>query len=200
MGTEPLRRPISLALATMLAVAVGFVVLGCSKEGAGVERVQPPIARATPTRGATEDCSTRSEADFGPAFSDPENLVVGPVALIGAADLTSPSQARRGGQKYPLLVKAGHKVVLEVLPSARGFSALGYGPLPQGEVGLDDGHASVTFVACRRGQPSGSTAEGPVTFWSGFVFVDGPRCVPLDVYVDDESSPRRVTISLGVRC
>jgi hypothetical protein len=157
-------------------------------------------AVAPPTLGATEDCSTRSEANFGAAFQSSDNLVVGPLALVGGGTFTSPSQARRGGQKYPLLVKAGHRVVLEIPARARDFSALGYGPLPQGEVRLRDGHPRVTFVACGRGEHSGSTAGVPVTFWSGFVLVNAPRCVPLDVVVDDEATLRRVTVELGRHC
>src|SRR5215211_3787313 len=33
--------------------------------------------------------------------------------------------------------------------------------------------------------------------WSGFVMTSVPTCLPLDVYVDDEASPRRVVLSLG---
>jgi hypothetical protein len=48
---------------------------------------------------------------------------------------------------------------------------------------------------------SGSSADGqPVTFWSGFVLTAAPRCVPLDVWVDDEPAPRRVVLAMGVRC
>src|SRR5919109_2792062 len=119
------------------------------------------LAVLTPAKGVTADCRTRSEADFGPAFTDPGNLVVGPLAMIGAADLTSAGVVRRfGGQKYPLLVKAGHTVTVEVLAGARPFAGLGYGPLPQGEITLEDAHASVTFKACGRGEESGSSADG----------------------------------------
>ena len=34
--------------------------------------------------GAVADCSTRSQAGFPGAFTDPSNLVVGPLVLIGA--------------------------------------------------------------------------------------------------------------------
>jgi hypothetical protein len=39
-----------------------------------------------------------------------------------------------------------------------------------------------------------------VTFWSGFALARVPTCVALDVYVDDERSPRDVGLSLGKRC
>jgi hypothetical protein len=47
---------------------------------------------------------------------------------------------------------------------------------------------------------SGSTAGGSVTFWSGGLVADEPHCVPLDVYVDDNPTPQRVSVELGARC
>jgi hypothetical protein len=121
--------------------------------------------------------------------------------MIGGADLTSASVVRRfGGQKYPVLVQAGHTVTVEVPASARPFAGLGYGPLPQGEITLEDAHASVTFIACGQGEDSGSSADGPVTFWSGFLITRSPDCVPLNFFVDDEITSRRRLISLGARC
>jgi hypothetical protein len=107
---------------------------------------------------------------------------------------------RFGGNKFPLLVRAGHTVTVAVAPAARGTVALGYGPLPQGAVTRRDGHARVTFVACGRNERSGSRADGrAVTFWSGFLLADGPRCVPLDIWIDDEPR-RRVSVALGRHC
>lgn len=62
----------------------------------------------TRASGVVADCSMQSGADFGPAFADPANLVVGPLALIGGAGPTPAYMVRRhGGQKYPLLVRPG---------------------------------------------------------------------------------------------
>jgi hypothetical protein len=161
-------------------------------------------ARATsaePPRGVVENCSTRSEAAFPGAFTNARNLVVGPLALIGARG-SPPFASTFHGQKFPLLVRAGHRVTLALSKSTRKFAALGYGPLPQGDVGVHEAHRVVTFSACRRGEPSGSTADGkPVTFWSGGVLSTGPRCVPIAVWIDGAERPRRVVIRLGVtRC
>ena len=123
------------------------------------------------------------------------------MALVGGGEPTSASVVRRfGGQKFPLLVRAGHTVTVQVPEAARAVAALGYGPLPQGEVTLTRAHHTVTFVSCGRAEASGSSADGRVTFWSGFVVVNAPSCVPLDVYVDDDLPPRRVTVSLGAAC
>jgi hypothetical protein len=190
--------------ASILAAAVVIVALALRSDGPS-RATSPPTstgsrqAISAHLKGVTEDCGTRSEADFGPAFGDPANLVVGPLAMIGAAEFTPASVVRRfRGQKYPLLVKAGHSVTIEVPAGARAFAGLGYGPLPQGEITLERAHPGVSFIAC--GEGSGSSAEGPVTFWSGALVADEPHCVPLDVFVDGELVPHRVFIALGVRC
>jgi hypothetical protein len=156
--------------------------------------------RPTP---AGETCDTRSEAQFGGAFADPSNLVSGPLAFVGAGEPQPASVVEEyGGQKFPVLVRAGRTVTVEVPAEARERVALGYGPLPQGKIGFADGHAAVRFAACVRGGPSSSSAGRgePVTFWSGFVLVSEPTCAPLDVYVDEETEPRRVEIALGAGC
>jgi hypothetical protein len=140
----------------------------------------------------------RSEADFGRAFADPGNLVEGPLLLVGGAKITPEAVVlAHDGQKFPLLVKAGHTVTVQLPRRVRSTAGLAYGPLPQGTVTVNDAYDSIRFIACDRGEPSGSKAGEPVTFWSGFVMTSVPRCLPLNVYVDDDSRPRRVEIALG---
>jgi len=161
-------------------------------------------------------CARRSEASFPGAFSARGNLVVGPLVLIGGAYTPASVVREFGGNKFPLLVKAGHTVTVRLARGARRsagltYGGLGRGRLPQGrQVKLRDAADSMSFVACRPGKPtpeyrpegpSGSAADGePVTFWSGFVLTRAPACVPLEVYVDGEPSPRRVGMALGRRC
>ena len=155
-----------------------------------------------PLRGVVASCATQSGATFPGAFTSPRNLRVGPLVLIGAGgnppfvwDFTG----KEGFQKFPLLVRAGHRVTVELSPSTRRNAGLAYGPLPHGEVHLRDTHRVVTFSACRTGKRSWSRADGrPVTFWSGGVLARSPRCVPLLVWVDGASSPRRTIVRLGV--
>jgi hypothetical protein len=170
------------------------------------------VATVEPTPrfgGALEDCSMRSEAVFPGAFTDPGNLVVGPLVLIGGAFTPASTVRDFGGNKFPLLVKAGHTVTVRLGRGARG-TGLAYGPLPQGPTRLSDTYRSVTFAACRPGRaprnyspegPSGSYADDvAVTFWSGFVLTRAPACVPLLVYVDKAAAPTRVGLPLGRRC
>jgi hypothetical protein len=173
----------------------------------------PALAPSSATRfgGSREDCSTRSEANFPGAFTDPRNLVVGPLVLSGGTYTDADTVHQFGGNKFPLVVKAGHVVTVRLARHARSFAGLAYGHLPQGrQTTLRDTHRSVTFVACRPGKapvryspngPSGSYADGtPITFWSGFILSRRPACIPLEIYVDDERSPRRAGLGLGRRC
>lgn len=196
----------------MIAVAVGVatvtlvVVLSAgspapSPSGAPAADDERAATAATPARRAREDCSTRSEARFPGAFTGDGNLVVGPLVLMGGTFTDANTVRKFGGNKFPLLVKAGHTVTVQVAPRGRRVAGLAYGPLPAGGAQMRDTYTSVTFVACRLGGPSGSSADGvAVTFWSGFVLTRTPACVPLNIYVDKEPSPRRVGLSLGRRC
>ena len=185
-----------LIVSTTLATAAAPLLTG-SAWGDVVEQ-----GRERP-RGAVETCATRSEASFPGAFTNRRNLVVGPLALMGAGGMpnaVSNSTGTEVFQKFPLLVRNGHRVTVELSRRTGQAAGLAYGPLPQGETYLRDTHRVVTFTACRRGERSGSSVDGrPVTFWSGSVLARSPRCVPLLVWVDAERSPRRAVIRLGVR-
>jgi hypothetical protein len=184
----------------LLAVSAALLA-ACSGDAVSDPKQGASTVRETSAKAVTADCSMRSMADFGPAFADPHNLVVGPLLLVGGAEVTPEAVAlAHDGQKFPLLVKAGHTVTVSLPPEARSFAGLAYGRLPQGRLQVRDAHDEITFMACDRDEPSGSRAEGPVTFWSGFVMTSVPTCLPLDVHVDDEAAPRRVEISLGADC
>ncbi len=193
------------------AVALTLAACGESESDGAAREAAVRTPAPTPGRdahrkrpqGVVEDCSTRSLAKFPGAFSDRRNVVVGPLVLVGAADMPASTVREFGGNKFPALVRAGHRVTLALSRRTRRVAGLGYGPLPQGvELSPRDGHRVVTFIACQPGEMSGSTVDGqPVTFWSGFVLTSSPRCVPLDVWVDDEPSPRHTVLRMGVpRC
>ena len=189
-------------------VAVGLAGCGESETAGPANPVRPPTAMASATphttaqerpRGVAEGCSTRSEASFPGAFTDRSNLVVGPLALMGAGGRPA-FNSEFGGNKFPLLVRNGHRVTVALSRRTRRGAGLAWGPLPHGQVRVRDAHRIVRFIACRHGTPSGSSADGrPVTFWSGGVLARSPRCVPLRIWVDDQRSPRGAVIRLGVR-
>lgn len=195
------------------ASAVALTLAACGDSGKGGTDLDPAAGKQAPAttqsaprkrpQGVVEDCSTHSEASFPGAYSDPQNVVVGPLVLVGAASTPPETVREYGGNKFPVLVRAGHRITLALSRRTRRVAGLGYGPLPEGvELSPRDGHRVVTFIACRRGEPSGSSVDGePVTFWSGSILTASPRCVPLEVWVDDEPSPRRTALPMGVaRC
>jgi hypothetical protein len=159
-------------------------------------------------RGVVVDCAKRSEANFPGAFTDRRNLVVGPLVLIGGGEPTPEDVVWEfGGNRFPLIVKAGHTVTVRLSANPRRFAGLAYGPQPQGETRLRNTHRAIAFVACAPGKPSatyrpdgpsGSSADGvAVTFWSGFVLTRRPACLPLDVHVNGEPTARRAVLNLG---
>jgi hypothetical protein len=185
----------ALAIAVVAVAAVAILSTSARADRKGRAGKHPS--------STVESCSTQSGATFPHAFTRPRNLVVGPLALIGAGG--SPSfvwnlRGSDGFQKFPVLVRAGHRVTVELSRATWLGAGLAYGPLPQGETYLRDTYRVVTFIACGPGQHSWSSADGqPVTFWSGSVLARSPRCVPLRVRVDGGRSPRRAVIRLGVR-
>lgn len=157
--------------------------------------------RHRPLHGAVETCATQSGAEFPGAFTNPHNLVVGPLALVGAggiSDWVPNSTGTAGFEKFQALVEQGHRVTVELSRKTRRNGAgLAYGPLPQGETHLRDTHRVVSFIACKTG--SASSVDGrPVTFWPGSFLTRTPRCVPLLVWIDKRRAPRRAVIHLGV--
>jgi hypothetical protein len=220
-GCSPCMRA-RLGAAITASVAAAAVVLGLTLPGDSPPRRAPavpaavggtgpaPGSRDASSRSGREGCSTRSEASFPGAFTDPRNLVVGPLVLVGGAHTPASTVRDFGGNKFPLLVRSGHTVTVRLAQRGRRSAGLAYGQLPQGETKLRDTYRTVTFVACRPAPapkeyraegPSGSYADGvAVTFWSGFVLAAKPACIPLDVYIDDERSPRRVWLPLGRSC
>ena len=211
------RLAVGAGVVVLAAIALAVVLPGDSPTPSIPRTGTGDAGRATPVPSqhaelahAREDCSTRSEADFPGAFADPGNLVAGPFVLVGGAYTDASTVREYGGNKFPLLVEAGHTVTLRLAGPARRLAGLAYGPLPQGETTLRDTYRSVTFVACRPGRPTRRySAEGPsgtyadevnVTFWSGFVLTRAPACLPLDVHVDAARAPRSVELPLGRRC
>jgi hypothetical protein len=126
--------------------------------------------------------------------------------LVGAREYSSPAViARFGGQKYPAVVLAGHRVTVELPRAVRRSTSLLYADdhrsLRDGERTVGDGHRVVEFHACPNGRGGGSSYDGrKATFWSGFVLTTVPRCLELRVWIDDERTPRRARIPLGKRC
>jgi hypothetical protein len=203
MGNSTVATAVLAAATSVTLVACGGSATPPPPQTAAGARADTTVRVEARTRpqSVVENCATRSEADFPGAFDHPDNVVVGPLVLVGAA-YTPPRTIREfGGDKIMALVRAGHRVTVALSRPARPGAGLGYGPLPEGvELKPQDGHRAVTFIACGPGEPSGSTVDGEqVTFWSGAILASSRRCVPLLVWVDDERAPYRAMVRMGVR-
>ena len=191
-----------------LATAAVLVTLAIASAFAGSSLAQPrgstiAAALSKPPSGVIADCAKGSGIGRGGSlnkvFGSRRNLVVGPLAISGAAEIPGFYSESFGGNKLPVYVKAGHRVTLALTRGTQGRAALAYGPLPSGDVNLPDAHRVITFIACPRGQfsPGLGGPAGRLTFWSGGVLAIAPRCVPVLVWVDDEPASRRAVIHLG---
>ncbi len=153
---------------------------------------------------AVAACSGQSGASFPRAFTSRDNLVVGPLSMIGAGRVTSRATVEEfGGNKFPLLVRAGHTVTVVLSGRASRSASLYYaigsgGALTQTRV--RDGRRAIAFRACSARRARSDADGDPVTFWSGFVLVSKPMCLRLKVWIDTDPVPRRARIALGRRC
>jgi hypothetical protein len=182
----------------MVSRAVALVVLALLPG-----QVAPAAAKA-PDTGHPATCAQQSGASFPGAYTSRDNLVVGPLSMIGAGRYTSPATVREfGGNKFPVLVKAGYTVTLALSRRANRSASLFYATGSGGaltETRVSDGHRVITFRACSARRAASDADGHPVTFWSGFVVVSKPMCVRLEARVDGERMPRRDRIALGRRC
>jgi hypothetical protein len=186
-------RVLALVALAAAATAGGAVLLRAPSGGA---------ATASRPAGAPATCRHQSSAVFPRSARD---RIAGPLVLVGAREYSPPEViAEFGGQKYPALVLAGHRVTVELPRGVRRSAALLYADdnwsRPDGPRTVKDGHRVVEFRACSARRAAGSYGGRDATFWSGFVLTTVPRCLEMRVWADDELTPRRVRIPLGRRC
>jgi hypothetical protein len=161
-------------------------------------------AARSPHTGHPATCAKQSGASFPGAFTSGDNLVVGPLSMIGASTYTSAATAHKfGGNKFPVLVKPGHTVTVRVSRRTHRSASLFYAINRGGaltETHVSDGLRAITFRACDASKAQSDADGDPVTFWSGFVVVSKPVCVQLKIWIDSERKPHHRHISLGRRC
>src|SRR4051812_4469874 len=88
---------------------------------AAVAAAAPAAAPQRP-QGAPATCRHQASAGFKKSAHD---RVVGPLVLVGARDYsTAETIATFGGQKYPAVVLAGHRVTIELPRAVRRTSLL----------------------------------------------------------------------------
>lgn len=152
---------------------------------------------AAPADAAKVGCKQKAGAEFPGAFDDRNNLVVGPLVLVGwhraASEVFATVVGRQLGWKMPLLVRDGRRVTVRIAAEARQRAQLSYGRGPAAR--------QITFTACSRekGERSWSSVDGePVTFWAGGVsFESAPACVPIQFRHDRSKVWRTRTLRLA---
>jgi len=181
-----------------LVVAVLLVVAAVVADG--MIEDEPAAPRRVAEKPHVAGCGHQSIATFPGAFTSAENLVVGPLALIGAGEPTTPATVREfGGNKFPAVVRAGHTVTVEVRGRRASLYYAKHGGGVLTETRVADGDGAVTFRSCGRRRAESDADGDPVTFWSGFVLVARPMCVRLTVRTGSDRA-RRAAIPLGLRC
>src|SRR4051795_13415940 len=82
------------------------------------------VAAPRPPEGAPATCRHQSSFDFRKSARD---LRVGPLVLVGAREYSSPAVIEQfGGQKYPAVVLAGHRVTIELSRRVQRSTSLLY--------------------------------------------------------------------------
>ena len=165
-------------LGLILLAAALFAASACAEEEqAAVVTAAPESPKERP-QGVVVGCRSQSGHDFGDAYTNPDNFVIGPLVITNAV-YTEPETIREfGGDKIFVLLQPGHRVTLALSDETYRVASLGYGPLPQ-EVELTpaDGYRVVTFRPCPAERTWSSAGGKPVTFWAGFMLTDTtPAC------------------------
>jgi hypothetical protein len=163
-----------------------------------------PTASASARAIDTARCDSQSEASFPHAFSEPEHLVVGPLAfwhLREIEDATVENLREHDGWKSPALVRPGHTVTVSVGRSARSYARLSYVHVPGRDASdLRALPHTVRFKSCSRRRALSDVDGHPVTFWSGFVVIRKAACLPLTIRVDRGRPRHRALPVAGAEC
>jgi hypothetical protein len=181
------RRTTAIAGAVVAAVVAVALATAAGAEPAGASK-RP--------RGVLLDCSTQSShwgGAPGGTFRAARNLVVGPIAMTGAAVRPAGSPPDFRGNKFPIYMRGGHRVTVQVARRTQGAKLI-YGQRGASRV--------FTFISCRRDDFPPPNPSSHVaccfSFWAGGVRARPSQCVHLLFWVDDEIRPRRAVIHLGV--
>jgi hypothetical protein len=179
---------VRIVLASVLAV----VAIGCSDGGDRSAGAAPVTAAAV----TDINCDPGGSEGAGVGRRD---VVIGPLALVGALDNAARRRNAFGGHGYkiPATLPVGQIATLKVPPRWHGKVGLIFTQADQArawEQGVRNAPRAVRFTAC-----AGSEA-GTRSGWPGGIVVDRPRCPTLVVRVIGSSERHRARVPLGRRC
>ncbi len=148
-------------------------------------------APASPSGMATVTCSSARAVPPGEGSST--DLVVGPLLYPGFdhgynLTMNPPNQDGVRFFKVGTHLVNGSVVTVSVAPEAKAYAGI------KTETGSAAGFTTVTYESCPGSQ------NGSVWWVGGFVLTGRPSgCLPLDIQVKGEATPRRTVIPLGTR-
>ena len=174
-------------------LVLGLAIAGLATTATAAVRFNPPIP------GDVRTCATRGDSSRPAKPPVRGAITAGPLVIWPT--VRSRTQRTRSGRwryvtKAPVLVRARARVTLAVAPWATALAGLwrnrgGY-------------VSAVRFAACRERQPARGyrgTVGRFTLFPFTFALTVPSACVPLDVWVDGASGPRRIVVPVGrARC
>ena len=184
----------------LLAFFIGAAVLAVGRTVAVSSAVASP--RTDPERPTTwelRDCRTRGDSNSPQKAPPSPGVRIGPLTIW-------PSVRGLSGRtinatwiyavKAPIVLPARTKVVLAIAPEAVSLAA--FQSHRSGYV------SAVRFEACREREPAFKGAyRGTVGKLTGFPFAIGltqkSACIPMDVWIDGQSTPIRRIVPVGRR-
>jgi hypothetical protein len=177
--------------ASALLVALTACCIGLAPSISAAPRAAPPTA------GDLRDCRTRGEGRGPQKLPTPPGVRVGPLILWPSLRLRTTRTSDVTWlfvAKAPVVLRARTKLVFAIAPSAVSRAAF------QSHRG---GYVSaVRFVACRETQQA-FAYDGTIGRYTGFPFAIGLKqrsaCVPVEVWLDGQSTPIRRVIPVGRR-
>jgi hypothetical protein len=194
-----------LGIALIVVLSIGLAAIGGLAIARVAENGDAARASISDTSAAPiVDCDSRVQVI--PSRRHPgriprrlrkSSVFAGPVVFLSAKQLEGealePGDNRLRPVKAPMLVEAGHKVIVTVSPPTgrRAVVVVGRDRRPYVRA------PSVELRACSRRAKVAGRRVGRRTFFVGGFRLDGPMCLVLTVVVEGTSEPIRRSVAFG---
>jgi hypothetical protein len=188
--SNPISRQLRCAAGLLVAVAAFSIALVSSTTAA-------TDSDPMPSTKELRDCRTRGEGRGPQRLPMPPGVRIGPLVIWPSVrGPSSPTQRRTWPfvVKAPIVLPARAKLVLAIAPGAISratFQSHRHGWVP-----------AVRFHACREREPA-FAYRGTVGKFTGFPFAIGFKqrsaCIPMEVWVDGQTTPIRRLVPIGRR-
>jgi hypothetical protein len=180
-------------LVLLVALVLLVTVSGAAASTAGVGEVPP-------TAEALRPCGSRGDSSKPQQLPSPVGARIGPLVIWPSIRNRVEDYGLSGGWaffvKAPIVLPARAKVILAIAPEAQHLAAM--------QTGNGAWVSSVRFEACReRVRAFPGAYNGTVGKYTGFPFAFAlarrSLCVPMEVWVDGQTTPIRRLVPFGRR-